>query len=123
MITTESSPALGAEFYRVFTNFHATYLSHMAMEEAEINQVIWSNFQDSELLEIHGKVMASLTPEQVISWVRYIVPALSPVERTIIMGGFKENAPEEFFNQVLEILKVVMSENAHAELIAMLSSN
>ena len=64
--------------------------------------------------------MATLTPDQIMMWFRYIVPALNPFERSIIMGGFKENAPVEFFGQVLKMLKEYMPENEHVKLETML---
>jgi len=54
-------------------------------------------------------------------WFKYIVPALNPFERTMIMGGFKANAPAEFFDKVLNMLKEYMSENEHLKLKTMLT--
>ena len=36
------------------------------------------------------------------------------------MGGFKENAPAEFFDKVLDMLKEYMSEKEHLQLETML---
>jgi len=44
-------------------------------------------------------------------------------ERTMIMGGFKANAPAEFFDKVLHMLKEYMSENEHLKLKTMLTSS
>ena len=90
------------------------------MEESEINPVIWANLADEELMELQGQIMASLSPDNIMMWFKYIVPALNPFERTIILGGFKENAPAEFFDQVLNMLKDYMSENEHLQLETML---
>lgn len=119
-ITVDSAPNAGAEFYEAVYNFHSKYITHMAMEEGEINPLIWANFTDEEIMAWHGQVMATLTPDQIMMWFRYIVPALNPFERSIIMGGFKENAPVEFFGQVLKMLKEYMPENEHVKLETML---
>lgn len=120
-ISVTSSPDEGAKFYEAISNFHSKYLSHMAMEEEEMNPIIWQNFTDEELMGWHGKIMSKLTPDQIIMWFKYIVPALNPFERTVIMGGFKMNAPEDFFNAVLDMLKEHIPENDHSQLQEMLS--
>ncbi len=119
-ITVDSAPTAGAEFYKAVYNFHSKYIAHMAMEESEINPLIWANFTDEEIMAWHGQVMSTLTPDQIMMWFKYIVPALNPFERSIIMGGFKENAPAEFFGQVLNMLKEYMPENEHVKLGTML---
>ncbi len=115
-ITVDSTPDSGVKFYESVYNFHSKYIAHMAMEESEINPVIWANLADEELMELQGQIMASLSPDNIMMWFKYIVPALNPFERTIILGGFKENAPAEFFDQVLNMLKEYMSENEHLQL-------
>ena len=120
-ISVDSSPELGANFYTSISNFHSKYLAHMAMEEGEMNPVIWANFTDEELMGWHGRIMSTLTPDQIMMWFKYIVPALNPFERSIIMGGFKGNAPSDFFNSVMEMLREHMSENEHSRLKTMLN--
>lgn len=121
IITIASAPGEGAAFYFAFTTFHSKYIAHMAMEEGEINQLIWDNFTDGELMEMHGQIMGTLTPDQILMWFKFIVPALNPIERSIMMGGFKANAPAEFFMQVFKMLANEMSEKAHSQLWAMLT--
>ena len=120
-ISVDSTPNLGANFYMAITDFHSKYLAHMAMEERDINPLIWANFTDEEIIGWHGQVMSTLTPDQIMMWFKYIVPALNPFERSIIMGGFKENAPSELFDSVLNNLKEYMSENEHLQLGRILS--
>jgi len=92
-------------FYSMINNFHSAYLAHMEMEESDINELLWKNFTDKELMQLHHDVMSSLTPEQVSVWFKYIVPALNQSERLAIMNGLKEAAPEPFFHSVLMMLK------------------
>jgi len=99
-----SHPGVLAGFYGAFSNFHAEYLTHMAMEEGKMLPLIWDNFSDEELMGQHGRIMASFTPKQILLWFKYIIPALNPMERGIIMGGFKANAPAPFFDSVMAML-------------------
>ena len=122
-VTVNSSPDLGAKFYEAVNNFYSKYIPHMAMEENEINPLIWANFTDEEVMAWHGQIMSTLTPDQIMLWFKYIVPALNPFERTMIMGGFKANAPAEFFDKVLHMLKEYMSENELLKLETTLTSS
>lgn len=120
-ITPDSPPNLLANFYAEIALFHSEYLAHMAMEESKMNQLIWANFSDEELMGQHGQIMSTLTPEQTLMWFKYIVPALNPFERTIIMGGFKANAPALFFDSVVNMLSGLMDENDHQYLVSALN--
>lgn len=111
----------GASFYLIYNDFHSMYIAHMAMLETKINDLIWANFTDEEMMKMHGQIMASLTLEQIMMWFKYIVPALDFIERSVIMGGLKAYAPAEFFESVINMLKEHMSESAHLQLEAMLS--
>ena len=115
-ITTDSTPDSGASFYEAVYNFHSKYLAHMTMQESEMNPLIWANFTDEELMGWHGQIMSTLTPDQVMMWFKYIIPALNPFERTMIMGGFSANAPAEFVQSVLDMLKEHLPEGDHSKL-------
>ena len=115
-ISCDSPPNVLSDFYSSISNFQSKYLAHMAMEESKMNQLIWKNFTDEELMGLHGKIMSTFTPEQIMMWFKYIVPALNPFERTIIMGGFKANAPTPFFDSVLDMLSGLMQKNEHEQL-------
>ena len=96
-LTVEASPVEGVQFSSILSGFHAKYLDHMAMEESKMNPIIWNHFTDEELMGMHGAVMSKLAPGQIVLWFKYIVPALNPMERNIILSGFKANAPLKSF--------------------------
>lgn len=116
-ITVGSNPVSGAKFYESIFNFYSNYINHMAMEEKDVNCLIWENCTDEEIMSWHEKIMSTLTPNQISTWLKYIVPALNPFERTIIMSGFKANAPAEFFDSIVGMLKEYMTEMEHSQMI------
>jgi hemerythrin-like domain-containing protein len=120
-ITIASVPASGAKFYESVTRFFANYINHMAMEESDMNALIWKNFSDEEIMSWQGRIMSTLTPAQISSFFKYMVPALNPFERNIMLSGFKANAPAEFFNSVIGMLKEHMTESEHSQMVARLS--
>ena len=119
-LTVEASPVEGIQFSSMLNGFHAKYLDHMAMEEPRMNPLIWNHFTDEELMEVHGTIMSKLVPEQIVLLFKYIVPALNPMERNIILSGFKANAPEEFFNQVLNVIRDEMPASSFDGMVASL---
>ena len=119
-LTAGDSPAEGSQFSSMLNGFQAKYLDHMAMEESKMNSLIWSHFTDEELIGIHGAIMSKLAPEQIVLWFKYIVPALNPMERNIILSGFKANAPEEFVNRVLGVIREEMPASSFDSMVASL---
>lgn len=108
-ISIVSEPEKGIAFYEAFTDFQSKYLAHMALEEGEILSLIWEYFKDQDLIQIHHKIMETFSPDQVLRWFKYIIPALNPMERLKIMEGFKTAVPTEFFESVMDMLSSAMS--------------
>lgn len=104
--------------YSLLTRFISDYLHHMDEEETVLNKVVWENFTDEEIMAWHGRIMQSLKPEEIILWFKFIIPGVSPVEQEIILGGFKENAPVPFYEQVLGSLKSVVTGTDYKRIMA-----
>ncbi len=119
-LTVNSAAADGIRFYTLISNFQTKYSAHMAMEESDMNPLIWANFTDEELMGMHGEIMATLEPKHIISLFKYIVPALNPMERNIIMSGFKANAPREFFDEVAAVIREEMPAESYQQMVASL---
>lgn len=117
-LSVGNSAAEMARLFDAIGAFYSDYLRHMSDEEGEINAVIWEHFADDEILEWQGQIMDKLTPEQKMSWFKFIVPALNPMERSIMLGGVKENVPIEAYRAILEMLSDYMSEEELAPLAA-----
>ena len=116
--TSPSIPALN-EAYDKVNLFIREYLRHMAEEEGEMNEIIWNNFEDEQILQWQGQILSKLTPEQFFSWFKYIIPALQPHEQGIMLGGFKMNAPEEAYNGTIQGLKPFVTESQFAHISAL----
>ncbi|MDP3469556.1 MAG: hemerythrin domain-containing protein [Daejeonella sp.] len=108
-ISIVSGSEKGIAFYEALTDFQSKYLAHMALEEGEILSLIWEYFTDQDLIQMHHKIMETFSPDQVLRWFKYILPALNPMERLKIMEGFKAAVPTEFFESVMDMLSSSMS--------------
>lgn len=96
-LTENASQENVEKAYNKTNLFIREYFRHMDEEETDMNQIIWKYFSDMQILEWQGKILSTLTPEQMNKWFKYIIPALSPLEQNIILGEFKQNAPREAY--------------------------
>jgi hypothetical protein len=111
------------DFYANFSDFHSKYLAHMQMEERVVQQKFWDHFTDEELLDVHHKIVASFSPEKIMRWFRFIIPALNPQERMASLAKIKQHAPAEFFEAIMSMLEKEMSAYSLAQLREMLEES
>lgn len=81
------SAAAAQKLYRRFAAFVAHNFEHMAVEENRHNQALWAAYTDEELHELHGRILASIAPQEMSQVLRWMIPALSPAERAMVIGG------------------------------------
>jgi hypothetical protein len=100
----------GKKFYDRLNLFHADYLRHMTVEDSEIQDLLWDNFSDEELMGHRNKIMGTMPPQTLLVMFKYIIAALSPAERIGLLQGFKMNVPEPFFNQSLDVIRPTLNQ-------------
>lgn len=84
---------LAMELYRQLALFIAGNFQHMHVEETAHNAVLWSRYTDAELADIHGALVASIPPEEMMYTLRWLVPFMNPAERQAMMGEMQAHAP------------------------------
>jgi len=106
--------------YHGLATFVADNLVHMHEEETQNNAVLWSTHTDEEIAEIHQAIVASLRPEKMALFLRWMVPAMSPAERAGLLGGIQLGAPREVFERVLATARPHLTERDWAKLMTAL---
>jgi hypothetical protein len=94
--------AAAQALYRRLSLFIAENLAHMHEEEAANNAVLWADYSDDELLQIHDRIVASISPQEMARIIRWMAPSLTPNERALLFGGLQAKAPAEVFRRLLE---------------------
>ena len=89
--------ALALRLYRHLALFVAENFQHMHIEETMNNATLWALYSDAELMELHDRLVASIAPSEFLDVARWMVPALSPVERAGMLNGAKAGIPPEAF--------------------------
>jgi len=78
--------AVAAQLGRAINRLTAAHLEHMSREETEVNAVLWASYEDTELAAIRGRLVGSIPADRYSEWMAMIAPALSPVERRLVVG-------------------------------------
>ena len=90
--------------------FVAANFQHMHIEETAHNAALWAHYTDAELMQLHGRLMASIGPREQLEVARWMVPALTPAERATVVGGMQAEAPPEAFVGLLAQIRPRLDE-------------
>ena len=91
--------------YRQLALFMADNFEHMHTEETAHNAVLWARYTDAELLAIHAALVASIPPQEMAFTLRWMLPAMSPQERSAMLADMRADAPAPVFDAVLDIAR------------------
>lgn len=96
--------------------FVAENLRHMHVEETEHNAALWCAYTDDELRAIHGALVATIPPGEMMLVMRWMLPQMSAPERLAVLGGMRQEAPEPVFRAVLDVVQPHLSPRDWAKL-------
>ncbi len=108
--------AMALALYRRLTLFVAHNFEHMHVEETAHNAVLWSRYTDAELREIHDALVASIPPQEMMATLRWMAPAMTPTERTMVLGDMQQNAPAPAFEAALDVARAHLDTASWAKL-------
>lgn len=113
--------AAAKRLYRYLALFVAENLEHMHVEETENNEVLWATHTDEELLALQKQLVGSIPPAEMQRFLRWMIPAMAPAERALMLGGMKQSAPGEVFTMTMMGLKPHLPERDWNKLMAALA--
>lgn len=105
-------PTAAHWLYRQLAAFIAENFEHMEVEETRHNQALWAAYGDAELQAIEGRILASIDPQEMGQWLRWMLPAFNPAERAQLVGGM----PAEARAPVLASARSLLGDVAWAKL-------
>lgn len=106
--------------YRSFARFFADNLLHMEDEESGHNAMLWAAYSDAQLAEIHNTIVAASSSADLALSARWMVPSLTPAERTVLLRGVRTSMPAEIFHALLGLIQPHLHETEWARLCIML---
>jgi hypothetical protein len=113
---TEARPALALRLYRHLALFVAANFQHMHIEETAHNAALWAHYSDAELMQLHGRLMASIDPREHVLVARWMLPALTHDERSAVVRGMQAGTPPEAFTGLLAQIRPHLDHKAWAQL-------
>lgn len=108
--------AIALRLYRHLALFVAENFQHMHFEETHNNGVMWAHYSDEEIVALHHRLLASIPPAENLQIARWMVPALTPSERAMVVGEMQAGAPAPFFQAALEAIRPHLDDTAWAKL-------
>lgn len=88
--------------------FTAHNLAHMHLEETEHNAVLWAHYSDEEIAALEGLLVSQLSPHDLMSSMRWMIPGLSAAERLGLLSEMQRHAPPAAFGAVLALAREVL---------------
>ena len=101
--------ALAQRLYRHLALAIADNLEHMHYEETVHNKALWSSYTDAELQGIEQQIKASLSPQEMMLWLRWIASSARPQQIAGMMVDMRANAPKEAFEPALDLVREQLS--------------
>lgn len=97
----DTRSAVRRALYLRWSAFFAEQLTHMLDEEETIQPLLDEVFDEDELAAIHARLIASITPDEMLATLRVILPALDRDERVALLAGPRRALPPEAFAAIL----------------------
>lgn len=104
--------ACAATLYHALALFIAHNLAHMYIEETEHNQLLWQHYSDAEIVGIHDVLVSNVPPVEMGYALRWMIPAMTPQERVLVLGGIRATAPAPAFEGVMTLAREVLDDTA-----------
>jgi len=111
-LRAQPEAATAHRLYRQLAAFIAENFEHMDVEETRHNQALWATYSDAELQAIEGRILASIGPQEMSQWLRWMLPAFNPKQRAQLIAGL----PPEARAPVLALARSQLDDAAWAKL-------
>jgi hypothetical protein len=98
------------ELYRRLALFTADNIVHMHREETDNNEALWAAYSDEELHALEQRLVASIPPEALQLGLRWMMPAMNPIERAELLLEMRERVPAPAFTSVLAGVQSTLTE-------------
>jgi hemerythrin-like domain-containing protein len=97
----EDKPGLYRLFYLQYASFVAQCLEHMSQEELGVQALLEQLFSTEQIHAIQSTMLATIGPEELLVFLRVMVPATTPVERVSLLAPPKAALPREAFEAIM----------------------
>jgi len=107
--SSSDAASRGHAFVVALSKFAAELTLHMAEEEQVVMPALWTVRTDEELMAIEQRLVSSIPPEKMGSFLRWMIPAMNHPERVHLFSSMKAGAPAEVFANVRALASSILS--------------
>jgi hypothetical protein len=106
----------GRTLYLHFSVFVAETLAHMAYEERVVQPLLERTFSAAQLQAIHFAIVSSIPSQEMMQWLRAMIPATDRARRAEMVANVRANAPPPMVAALLDDLQSRLSPRDFADL-------
>jgi hemerythrin-like domain-containing protein len=106
--TKKEMIAFGHQLQAVFFEFTAAVLQHMNKEETVINEILWSNYSDTQLVGMEVEIMRQATSSDCTWYTGKILKVLSNREILMWVDIIKEHASPFMLKKLISTARIVL---------------
>jgi hypothetical protein len=106
--TKKDKIAFGHQLQAVFFEFTAAVLQHMNKEETVINEILWSNYSDRQLVGMEVEMMKQATTSDCSWYTGKIMKELSNREILMWVDIIKEHASPFMLKKLISTARIVL---------------
>ena len=108
LTTKNEMISFGFQLQAIFFEFTAVVLQHMNKEETVINELLWSNYTDKQLVVLEVEMLKQSTPEACTWYTGKILKELSNSEIIIWINGIAEHASSNIIEKLISTTQRVL---------------
>ena len=106
--TKNEMMSFGLQLQAAFFEFTAAVLQHMNKEETVVNELLWSNYTDKQLVILEVEMLKQSTPEACTWYTGKILKELSNSEILIWINGIAEHASSNIIEKLINTTQRVL---------------
>ncbi len=98
---SQEQEALRQDLYLRLGSFFAENLEHMRREEEVVQPLLSAHYSTAELADIHMRIVQAIPFDELVSFLRVMLPAITVQERLALLSGPKAAMPQQVFAALL----------------------
>ena len=108
LTTKNDMISFGIQLQAAFFEFAAAVLQHMNKEETVVNELLWSNYNDKQLVILEVEMLKQSTPEACTWYTGKILKELSNAEILVWINGIAEHASTTIIEKLISTTQRVL---------------
>lgn len=104
-VKADDRDAIHRTLYLRYSQFVAENLAHMVEEETVVGPLLEALYSPAELEQIHGALLASVGPDEMLAFMRVMIPANPQPVRIDMLRGAQAAMPREAFIAMVHLFR------------------